>query len=328
TSCRRWRRQERRRFVPSSPRATSPPSRRRWRWRTGSTRGARSRTSARGSATACARRPKGAGRTGSTRRWERRSKAWKRCGRRSGASAARRCSCAGRRARFSPAKAPSASGARSPAAGSSRCRARGTRSWATIPRGSSPPCAPSSTDTASDPDTTARPPRLACIDACRGLAVVAMLAANCVNVFLRRVPATLAHNQGDVLRLFDLPAPAFQFLVGVSLVLFLRNRRAAGRSPVQARVDATRRFVPLMLLGMLLDSVGGLAATALADMPDELVAAVAIALLGPYSGAWNSEVHGSPDAALAFVPLTLAGLLVGRAALGNDPRRALVRRGT
>src|SRR5581483_508920 len=327
TSCRRWRRQERRRFVPSSPRATSPPSRRRWRWRTGSTRGARSRTSARGSATACARRPKGAGRTGSTRRWERRSKAWKRCGRRSGASAARRCSCAGRRARFSPAKAPSASGARSPAAGSSRCRARGTRSWATIPRGSSPPCAPS------------------CTDACRGLAVVAMLAANCVNVFLRRVPATLAHNQGDVLRLFDLPAPAFQFLVGVSLVLFLRNRRAAGRSPVQARVDATRRFVLLMLLGMLLDSVGalhfglrwgvlqtlalgGLAATALADMPDELVAAVAIALLGPYSGAWNSEVHGSPDAALAFVPLTLAGLLVGRAALGNDPRRALVRRGT
>jgi predicted acyltransferase len=172
-----------------------------------------------------------------------------------------------------------------------------------------------------------------------------MLAANCVNVFLRRVPATLAHNQGDVLRLFDLPAPAFQFLVGVSLVLFLRNRRAAGRSPVQARVDATRRFVLLMLLGMLLDSVGalhfglrwgvlqtlalgGLAATALADMPDELVAAVAIALLGPYSGAWNSEVHGSPDAALAFVPLTLAGLLVGRAALGNDPRRALVRRGT
>jgi len=171
-----------------------------------------------------------------------------------------------------------------------------------------------------------------------------MLAANCVNVFLRRIPAALGHNQGDVLRLFDLPAPAFQFLVGVSLVLFLRNRAATGRSPVQAKLDAVRRFVLLMLLGMLLDSVGalhlglrwgvlqtlalgGLAATALADAPAEFVAAVAIALLGPYSGAWNSEVHGSPDAALAFVPLTLAGLLVGRAALDANPRRALALRG-
>jgi len=35
------------------------------------------------------------------------------------------------------------------------------------------------------------------------------------------VPDPLAHNQGDVLRGFDPPAPVFQLLVGVSLPLFL-----------------------------------------------------------------------------------------------------------
>src|SRR5438105_3758190 len=38
--------------------------------------------------------------------------------------------------------------------------------------------------------------RVASVDVVRGLAVVAMLAANLVNVFLRDIPAVLAHNQG------------------------------------------------------------------------------------------------------------------------------------
>jgi predicted acyltransferase len=189
-----------------------------------------------------------------------------------------------------------------------------------------------------------RPPRVACIDACRGLAVLGMLAANAVNVFMRRIPWPLAHNQGNSLRAFDLPAPVFQFLVGVSLVLFLRSRTARGRSAGQARMDAVRRFVLLILLGMLLDCVGalhfdlrwgvlqtlglgGIVGVFFADGSDELIAAVAIGLLGPFSGALNGEVHGSPAAALAFVPLTLGGVLLGRAASTTDPARTLARRG-
>ena len=120
-----------------------------------------------------------------------------------------------------------------------------------------------------------------------------MLAANGVNVFLRRIPSALAHNQGNELRAFDLPAPVFQFLIGVSLVLFLRSRTARGRSPGRARVDAVRRFVLLILLGMLLDCVGalhldlrwgvlqtlglgGIVGILFADASDELVAAVAL----------------------------------------------------
>lgn len=164
-----------------------------------------------------------------------------------------------------------------------------------------------------------------------------MLGANLANVFLHRTPWILRHNEEDVLHLLDLPAPTFQFLIGVSLVLFLRTRRALGRSAGEARRDALRRFALLVLLGMLLDSVGasgvrlrwgvlqtlglgGAVATVLSETSAATVAAVALGLLGMFSGAWNGEVHGDPIAALAFVPLTLAGLLVGR---GLDDRGSL-----
>ena len=172
-------------------------------------------------------------------------------------------------------------------------------------------------------------PRLLFLDACRGLAVVGMLAANLVNVFLRHVPGPLAHNQGDVLRLFDLPAPTFQFLLGVSLALFLERRVAGGRTPAGARLAALRRFVLLILLGVVLDCVGslqpvpkwgvlqtlglgGVVATLVATLPDGAVAAGALGLLGVFFTGAPGEVHGGPLAAMAFVPLTLAGLLVGR----------------
>ncbi|TMA39899.1 MAG: DUF1624 domain-containing protein [Deltaproteobacteria bacterium] len=175
----------------------------------------------------------------------------------------------------------------------------------------------------------ASPPRLRYLDACRGLAVLTMLLANFVNVFLHRVPPLLTHNYGDVLRPFDFPAPVFQFLVGVSLALFLRKHLHLGRTPRGAKVAALRRFALLVLLGMLLDCVGalhvglrwgvlqtlglgGMIATLLADAPGEGIVGVAIALLGCFSGALNGEVHANPIAALSFVPLTLGGLLVGR----------------
>ena len=171
--------------------------------------------------------------------------------------------------------------------------------------------------------------RVEFVDACRGLAVVGMLVANLLNVFLRRVPSLLTHNQGDTLRVFDFPAPLFQFLVGVSLSLFLRHRATQGRTPLQARLDALRRFTFLTLLGVLLDGVGalslvprwgvlqtlglgGIVATLLDGAPAAVGITVAGGLLAVFSGFGNGAVHGNPLAAFAFVPLTLAGGLAGR----------------
>ncbi len=188
------------------------------------------------------------------------------------------------------------------------------------------------------------PARLAFLDGARGLAVIGMLVANLINVFLYSVPGPLAHNQGDVLRLFDLPAPVFQFLVGVSLALFLEQRVARGLTPVGARVAALQRFVLLVLLGLVLDGIGslqavptwgvlqtlglgGALATLLAPLPDAVVAAVALGLLGVFHAGAPGEVHGGPIAALAFAPLTLAGFVVGRgqgAGAGLTGRAAVV----
>src|SRR4029077_14414410 len=44
-------------------------------------------------------------------------------------------------------------------------------------------------------------------------------------------------------------------------------------------------------------------------------------------GALTGAVHGSPAPALACVPLTLGGVLLGRAASTPDPTRVLARRG-
>jgi hypothetical protein len=165
-----------------------------------------------------------------------------------------------------------------------------------------------------------------------------MLFANLLNVFLRHVPTGLRHNQGDVLRPLDFPAPMFQFLIGVSLVLYLGKRSRQG-STAAARLQAMRRFTLLLVLGVLLDSVGalrveprwgvlqtlaegGLLATLLASASDPVLAALAVGLLALFSGTWNGEVHSGPLAALAFVPLTLGGVLVGRGLESPTPQRS------
>ena len=81
-----------------------------------------------------------------------------------------------------------------------------------------------------------------------------MLFANFVNVFLHRVPRLLTHNYGDVLRPFDFPAPVFQFLIGVSLALFLEKHARLGRTARGAKVAALA-FLPLTLGGLLLGRV-------------------------------------------------------------------------
>jgi len=51
--------------------------------------------------------------------------------------------------------------------------------------------------------------------------------------------------------------------------------------------------------------------------------AIALGLLALYSGFANGVVHARPDAALAFVPLTLVGALVGELIAGGWPAEAV-----
>src|SRR5262249_16874508 len=57
-----------------------------------------------------------------------------------------------------------------------------------------------------------------------------------------------------------------------------------------------------------------------------LMLGVVLQLLAFFSGAANGLVHARPDAALAFVPLTLAGLFVGEPLAGEGGPRASARR--
>src|SRR5439155_465240 len=73
---------------------------------------------------------------------------------------------------------------------------------------------------------------------------------------------------------------------------------------------------------------GGVVATGVAQLPDGVVPALALGLLALFSRGAPGEVHHNPLAALAFAPLTLAGLLVGRGLVGGAPPRRLIGRAT
>jgi predicted acyltransferase len=176
--------------------------------------------------------------------------------------------------------------------------------------------------------------RLRFLDAARAFAVVAMLVANLVNLLPAEHPHWLAHNLGDELLPLDLPAPMFQFLIGVSLVLFL-ERRSRQTDARRARWLATRRFLLLVALGALLDAVaarrlelrwgvlqtlgaGGLFAVALAELPDAVIVGVAALITATHYGPGNNEVHRSLVDCLPFVPITLLGYVVGRPLAKGD----------
>jgi predicted acyltransferase len=179
--------------------------------------------------------------------------------------------------------------------------------------------------------------RLRFLDVARALAVLAMLVANLVNVFPAERPHWLGHNMGDELLPLDLPAPMFQFLIGVSLALFLERRRDDDRW-WRARVLAARRFLMLIALGALLDGVlahrlefrwgvlqtlgaGGLLAVALAGLPDAAVLVVAAVITATYYGPGNNPVHRSLTDCVPFLAITLMGYVVGHPLAARDRAR-------
>ena len=179
--------------------------------------------------------------------------------------------------------------------------------------------------------------RLTFLDAARGLAVIAMLLANLINVFAPVRPRWLGHNLGDELQLFDLPAPVFQLLIGTSLMLFLARHARAGAPEIVRRL-AIRRFVMLIALGGVLDALaaghlevrwgvlqtlgmGGLIAVVFASTSDAVALGVAALILVTHYGPGNNAVHRSAMDCLPFLSLTLLGLVVGRPLASGDRAR-------
>ncbi len=176
--------------------------------------------------------------------------------------------------------------------------------------------------------------RLRFLDVARALAVLAMLVANLVNLLPAERPYWLAHNLGNELLPLDFPAPIFQFLIGVSLVLFLERYRGGG-DPRHARLRAARRFLQLIALGMVLDGVlaqriefrwgvlqtlgaGGLLAAALAGLPDAVILLAAAVITATHYGPGNNAVHRSLTDCAPFLAITLVGYVVGRPLAARD----------
>jgi predicted acyltransferase len=179
--------------------------------------------------------------------------------------------------------------------------------------------------------------RLRFLDVARALAVLAMLVANLVNVLTAEHPYWLAHNLGDEFLPLDLPAPMFQFLLGVSLTLFLERRRG-GRDMRWVRLLAARRFLLLIGLGAVLEGAlahrvefrwgvlqtlgaGGLLAVAVAGLPDAVILGLAAIITATYYGPGNNQVHRSLFDCVPFLALTLLGYVVGRPLATRDRAR-------
>lgn len=122
--------------------------------------------------------------------------------------------------------------------------------------------------TASDhpsPEPSAKPVRLASIDAYRGLVMFLMLAeALHLCAVARHFPQStlwelLCHHQSHVewvgCSLHDLIQPSFSFLVGVALPFSIANRRARGDSPRRMGAHALWRALVLVALGIFLRSM-------------------------------------------------------------------------
>src|SRR5205823_2164873 len=121
------------------------------------------------------------------------------------------------------------------------------------------------TDLASSGLESPPPPRLASIDAYRGLVMFLMMAEVLrLCAVAAKVPSSgfwsfLCHHQSHVewigCSLHDLIQPSFSFLVGVAVPFSLAGRLARGQSKVWMTVHALWRSLILVFLGIFLRSM-------------------------------------------------------------------------
>ncbi|HEX3996922.1 MAG TPA: DUF5009 domain-containing protein [Pirellulales bacterium] len=118
----------------------------------------------------------------------------------------------------------------------------------------------------AQPTLSARPPRVASIDAYRGLVMFLMMAEVLkLAEVSKALPASgfwafLAHHQTHSewigCSLHDLIQPSFSFLVGVALPFSIASRQARGQSTLRMSLHAFWRAFILIAIGVLLRSIG------------------------------------------------------------------------
>jgi len=116
------------------------------------------------------------------------------------------------------------------------------------------------------PPTGAKPPRLASVDAYRGVVMLLIMsevlqtetiAHACPDSGLWRFVAVQSeHVEWTGCTLHDLIQPSFSFLVGVALTFSIAGRRARGESMGRSWLHALWRSILLILLGVFLRSTG------------------------------------------------------------------------
>jgi predicted acyltransferase len=110
---------------------------------------------------------------------------------------------------------------------------------------------------------SAKPARLACLDAFRGLDILIMIFVNYV-AGMRLSPAWLQHvgNDVDGYTITDVVFPGFLFIVGVAIPLALHRRMMTGESPWKLAKHVLSRTFALLFLGVLTVNEGSFDAAA------------------------------------------------------------------
>lgn len=110
---------------------------------------------------------------------------------------------------------------------------------------------------------SAKPARLACLDAFRGLDILIMIFVNYV-AGMRLSPAWLQHvgSGVDGYTITDVVFPGFLFIVGVAIPLALHRRMMAGESPWKLARHVFSRTFALLFLGVLTVNEGSFDAAA------------------------------------------------------------------
>ena len=183
-----------------------------------------------------------------------------------------------------------------------------------VPAGISPPAprASASSDLPASPSGAL--PRLASLDAFRGLVILAMTFVNYV-AGVRNIPAWAKHmpeNQ-DGYTFVDVVFPGFLFIVGVAIPLALHKRMARGESLFSLLQRVLVRSASLLFVGVIMvnSSSFSAGATGMSKSLWFLLAMLAVVVL------WNIYPADAPKSRRRlflglriFAGLTLAGLVV------------------
>lgn len=150
---------------------------------------------------------------------------------------------------------------------------------------------------------TAPAPRVASIDAFRGLTILAMIFVNDV-ARVRDIPAWMKHapEGSDAMTFVDVVFPAFLFAAGLSIPFALGRRIDAGETPVRSFAHVLKRTLGLLVVGVFMVNTYRFdAATPIGKPLWSLLMYVAVLLV------WNQYPRSEGARRRLFVGLRAAG---------------------